>query len=280
MKNKDLSEIIFWTDIATPYRTTFYNTLEKKGLSFSVWYVNRKLRVRSWDIKKMLIKHKHIVGHGLSLTSNKYNFHFNPIFILKSCFLSKETTLILALSWNDFNVLFIVILKRLGIIKAKITFWSEANYLTLGARNKYWLKFIYRKWIYETTDAPQLASGKMTKDTFKEWKITNEKYIDLPNTIQEESFDINLLEINKRESYNPLVILIVARIIESIKGILNFLESIGTNRIKKVKIIIAGDGPDRKLIEDYIKNNNLEDYNRFKLENILNSINHAIKKRA
>ncbi len=33
-------------------------------------------------------------------------------------------------------------------------------------------------------------------------------------------------------------------------------------------------------IFDYIKNNNLEDYNRFKLENILNSINHAIKKRA
>ena len=42
------------------------------------------------------------------------------------------------------------------------------------------------------------------------------------------------------------------------------------------------DGPEAKFnsISDYIKNNNLEDYNRFKLENILNSINHAIKKRA
>jgi len=41
-------------------------------------------------------------------------------------------------------------------------------------------------------------------------------------------------------------------------------------------------GPEAKFnsISDYIKNNNLEDYNRFKLENILNSINHAIKKRA
>ena len=41
-------------------------------------------------------------------------------------------------------------------------------------------------------------------------------------------------------------------------------------------------GPEAKFnsISDYIKNNHLEDYNRFKLENILNSINHAIKKRA
>ena len=41
-------------------------------------------------------------------------------------------------------------------------------------------------------------------------------------------------------------------------------------------------GPEAKFnsISDYIKNNNLEDYNRFKLENILNSIDHAIKKRA
>ena len=41
-------------------------------------------------------------------------------------------------------------------------------------------------------------------------------------------------------------------------------------------------GPEAKFnsISDYLKNNNLEYYNRFKLEKILNSINHAIKKRA
>ena len=47
-------------------------------------------------------------------------------------------------------------------------------------------------------------------------------------------------------------------------------------------LVSKENGPEAKFnsISDYIKNNNLEDYNRFKLENILNSINHAIKKRA
>ena len=46
--------------------------------------------------------------------------------------------------------------------------------------------------------------------------------------------------------------------------------------------VLKENGPEAKFnsISDYIKNNSLEDYNRFKLENILNSINHAIKKRA
>ena len=41
-------------------------------------------------------------------------------------------------------------------------------------------------------------------------------------------------------------------------------------------------GPEAKyyFIVDYIKHNNLEDHNRFKLKEILNSIDHAIKKRA
>jgi len=40
-------------------------------------------------------------------------------------------------------------------------------------------------------------------------------------------------------------------------------------------------GPEPKYVSilEYIKNNNLQDHNRFKLEDILNSIDHALKKR-
>ena len=42
----------------------------------------------------------------------------------------------------------------------------------------------------------------------------------------------------------------------------------------------AGPSATFNSIFDYIQNNNLEDHNRFKLKEILNSIDHAIKKRA
>ena len=42
----------------------------------------------------------------------------------------------------------------------------------------------------------------------------------------------------------------------------------------------AGPSATFNSIFDYIKNNNLEDHNRFKLKEILNFIDHAIKKRA
>ena len=42
----------------------------------------------------------------------------------------------------------------------------------------------------------------------------------------------------------------------------------------------AGPSATFNSISDYIKNNSLDDTNRFKLEHILNSIDHAIKKRA
>ena len=42
----------------------------------------------------------------------------------------------------------------------------------------------------------------------------------------------------------------------------------------------AGPSATFNSIFDYIQNNNLEDHNRFKLKEILNYIDHAIKKRA
>jgi glycosyltransferase involved in cell wall biosynthesis len=253
-------KLIFWTDIATPYRTSFYNKLQRNNLSFTVWYMEPCVPSRPWKIHEMDIQHKFMLVKGFYLRIRNFNLFINLKLILWSLFLNKNDNIILALSWNDPNVIILSLLKRVGILRTQISFWSEANYLTNGARNDNKLKYLFRRFIYKSTDGVQLSSGRMTELTFKLWGVENQRYIKLPNTIEEERFYLTDTERLIRANMDVPVIVIVARLIENIKGILNFFKSIGIDRIKKVKIIIAGDGPDRLIIEQYITKNFLQDY--------------------
>jgi hypothetical protein len=72
--------------------------------------------------------------------------------LIKKIIKAGDIELILALSWNDLDVLILSFLKKFGIIKAKLHFWSEANHLTNGARNDNSLKKIIRKFVYNHPD--------------------------------------------------------------------------------------------------------------------------------
>ena len=255
------NKLIFWTDIPTPYRVSLYNKLKINKLNFEVWYSKSHVTSRYWRITNFKFKHNYILGRPVYFFFNKlsYHFFFSPFLILKAIKLQKIDDLILALSWNDFNVLIIIILKKIGLLKARISFWSEANYLTFGARNNYWLKTNYRIWIYNSIDGFELSAGYMTKLTFKKWGINKPFFIDFPNTIEEKNFFSNKKELELRLKNKKPIILIVARLIEKLKGIINFFQKLGLKRIKLAKFLIAGDGFDRIKLENYIKINKLED---------------------
>jgi glycosyltransferase involved in cell wall biosynthesis len=261
--------LFFWTDIPTPYRVSLYNKLKKNKLNFEVWYTKSHVISRYWRITNFKFKHNYILGRPIYFFLNKlsYHFFFSPLLIFKAIKLQKIDDLILALSWNDFNVFIIIILKKLGLLKARICFWSEANYLTFGARNDYWLKTNYRKWIYNSIDGFELSAGYMTKLTFEKWGINKPIFIDFPNTIEEDKFFLNKKELNSRLKNKKPTILIAARLIEKYKGIMNFFEKLGLKQIKLAKFLIAGDGFDRIKLVNYITINKL-DHNIILLGNI------------
>jgi glycosyltransferase involved in cell wall biosynthesis len=55
------------------------------------------------------------------------------------------------------------------------------------------------------------------------------------------------------------VIFISARLIERLKGLMNFFNALDFDEIRKARFVIAGDGEDRSLLEKYLRGRGLGD---------------------
>lgn len=254
-----MKKYIFLTNIPTPYRTSFYNDLFMCGLNFEVMYMRSTEGDRSWNIDPKLLKHPFYIDKSYYMMLGRYHLHINPKIVIKMI-KDKNAEFIIGGSWNDINVLLLVLLKRLKVINNVFHFWSEANYLTIGSMKDNLIKRLVRKFVFNSSTGFQISSGKMTELTFEKWGIRNKKFINLPNTIEEDKFIITSEKISERENNSLPIFFLPVRLIESIKGIINFLSSIGNENVRKGIFLIAGDGPDNNLIRSYIKSQNLNDH--------------------
>ena len=251
MKNDFEPSVVFFTNIATPYRTEFYNDLYAEEFNFEVWYMRDSVKYRPWVLSKMPIKHPYYVNNGIYFQIKNFPLFFNPGLLFKALY-KQKTDLILGLSWNDPDVLILIILKRMGFLHSRIHFWSEANHLTIGSRRDNFFKKILRKFVYNAVDGVQLRSGKMTEITMNVWGINPQKYVDLPNTIQELKINFDNKFLDEKDQTNTVNILMVARLTENLKGIINFFKALSNKDISDCQFYIAGDGNDKQLIQDYI----------------------------
>jgi glycosyltransferase involved in cell wall biosynthesis len=100
----------------------------------------------------------------------------------------------------------------------------------------------------------------MTQITLKKWGVNVQKIVPLPNTIQENKYLlIDELKIKRFTNEIPTVF-ISARLIERLKGIINFLSAFDDNDFLKFKIIIAGSGEDKDIIIKYINERAISKY--------------------
>lgn len=242
-------DILFYTNIPTPYRTYFYNKLFEHFPRFQVWYQRDNAPYRSWKLEDFKMMHPHFNGNGVYFKIRGFHF-FSSIRLIVKLLSSRPKLIILGLGWNDIDALIIIFLKKVGVLKCQICFWSEANHLTLGAKNDYLLKRIIRAFIYNRLEL-HIRSGRMTEITLNKWGVKQQNFIRLPNCIDEGVFS---KKHERKQDANSIVILIAARIIERLKGIINFLDAIPIEIYSKIVIKIAGDGEDMLLLRDYINN--------------------------
>lgn len=250
---------VFIQNLISPYRSHFFNCLNKQDNSFKVYYLSKTEADRNWDLNKIPINHDlWIDKFGFYKKVPGFHIHINPILVLKTLFSTKINNIILCVAYCDISIMTLVLAKKLHLTTKRYFFWAEANYLTNGARNESKLKKLIRKWVFSSIDGGIIIPGKMSEITFEKWEIPVKNYIYLPNTINDKSLQFNAN--NNRENNTRPIFLIPIRIIESLKGALNFFNAIGSDNIRKALFIIAGDGEDKEKYQEYILEHNYSDY--------------------
>jgi glycosyltransferase involved in cell wall biosynthesis len=257
--NKFGIKYIFLQNILTPYRISLFDELHRAGFNFEVYYMRQTEADRHWSIDQSTLRHPFYMDRGFYRMVGRFHLHVNPRLIAKLIAV-KDAELILGASWNDLNVLFLVMLKRLGLLRKQVHFWSEANYLTIGARNDYWFKRALRKFVFHASDGSLIIPGKMSEVTFAKWEIRDKAFVRLPNTIEEEKFQITSAGLARRKQNEMPTFLISARLVEKLKGLLNFFGTITDEGVRQAHFLIAGDGPDRGEIQRYIDSRGLADH--------------------
>lgn len=254
MKNK---KVYFFTNIIPPYRVFFYNKLEeaRKGsnFDFEVFFMRETESNRNWTINLNDLKFKYKIGKGLYFDFKGFFFHFNPLLIRD--LIKSNDEIILGGSWNNPNVMLIAFLKSIGLAKNKLSVWSEANYLTNDSQSKNKLRDFLKKWFFKQIDGKFIIPGEMSAKSFAKWNIPIHDIVYLPNVVSTTVFNTDKVICEENEF--PIFFL-VARLEENIKGIRNFMDSVGIENLKKITLKIAGTGTSYNEYAKYIKDNNLE----------------------
>lgn len=250
---------VFIQNIVSPYRARFFNSLAEQDESFATYYLSKTEADRNWDLSKISMEHNHWIDRwGIYFMLKGFHIHINPVLICKTLFSRKIKNVILCVSYCDVSIIALCLAKKIRLTKKRYFFWAEANYLTNGARKESSFKKRLRSWVFSTVDGAMVIPGKMSEITFAKWGIPVERFIQLPNTIDDNA--MQFVPNNTRAENKLPVFIIPIRIIESLKGALNFFDAIREENVKKAKFVIAGDGEDKKMYEEYILKNGYSEH--------------------
>lgn len=240
--------ILFVTNIPTPYRQHFYNSLASeiasRGGKLRVTFCRKTEPNREWivDLAKAQFDHRILPGYMLTLPDAYVHTNFE---IIGEILKFRPDVVIFAGSWL-FPTMWLgrLICRRLRI---PTVFWSEGH--PDATRRKSWLVSALRTWIIRGFDAfacPNELSYTWAVRTAND--LRRREYIRLPNTIDEKIFSsVQPSSLMKRNEFGlagtSIVFVTVCRL-ESSKGVIELSKCIVELREagKDCALIVVGNG--------------------------------------
>lgn len=264
-----MNKFVIITDIPTPYRVYFFSQLYRELLSrniqLEVLFFANSVPIRYWKIDTDKLEFPSRVVRGVHLHIGSNSIHFNPA-IVWSVLASPPKWLLVGGGWHMPTCFLSILVAKMFCSGRCITMlWAEAN--KYSTKRKHGIAAFIRRIIVNSVDMLAVP-GQMAIDTIRnEWNIKNQRFILLPNLIDDKKFfnskKLNTSKVLLKEhaprikvSSEDIILLWPARLHENTKGILNFLipvKSILSG--SDLKILIAGEGPDKTKIERWIADN-------------------------
>ncbi|TDD77014.1 glycosyltransferase family 4 protein [Flavobacterium caseinilyticum] len=252
------------TNIPTPYRTAFFNTLQqellKVGQSLHVVYCSKTETGRHWQFNPEENNYVFTFLKGWHPEFKGFYPHVN-IGLLSHLTKLKPDWIMLAGSWNAPATITVILNKRK--LNCPVIFWSEGHFDAQMRANKY-IDFL-RKTVLNKLDYFVVPNVKS-----KEYILHYNKsaIIDfLPNTIDESFFSLSKndsKEQNRKLKKLPIdkTILILVSSLDKRKGVLDFYEAFKKSKKDTLYVVQIGTGEFYDTLKERLIADNLSEQYR------------------
>jgi glycosyltransferase involved in cell wall biosynthesis len=251
------------TNIPTPYRMHMFRNLheefERRGCTFKVLFMAKTEAGRSWRFSPRDFLFPYTIAKGVHLAIGRATWHCNPGAIM-DILRRPPACLILSGAWAQPTSAALTYLAALARPRPMTLIWAEANAASI--RHQTGVIAHARRHVMRRADG-FVVPGRIAEDTIRE---TNpgaaSRFLRLPNMVDEQVFGRSVQDLRPqcrelRTEFGltdaDFILLWPARLQEETKGILNFLRAVSDLFTPQVKVLIAGDGPDRPAIYDWIR---------------------------
>ncbi len=260
MKGGRDRRLVCITDVPTPYRNHLFAALHKelagRGIRFEVWFMAARAPDRFWTFDAGPWCFEHAIARGIHPAVNGWAYHLNPG-ILWRLVASPPRWILLGGAWGQPTTFLSALCGRLR--RSLVIFWSEANRDATTRRSG--PIAAARRAVLRLADAFAVP-GSIARSTIGEdWSVGDRRFVPLPNVVDECVFSIARPDAAERARRlrqfgvppNARVFFWPARLHEPSKGIINFLDAVRGELTGNDVIIIAGEGPDRARIEQWLQ---------------------------
>jgi len=260
------NKLVCVTDVPTPYRVHMFDAMarefEKRGIAFEVYFMARTVPIRSWEFTPSEWHFVHHFSGGIHWTRGSTTFHLNPSVVYRIV-RDAPRWLLVGGGWHLPTSMALIGARTL-MGAGTTLLWSEANRASMSFRTG--IVNGVRQLVANRADAIAVP-GKIAAETVRDdWGLKDKPLVPLPNLIDEDLFGARVAQLRARRSElrqslgvpnDDFLVLWPARLDEQTKGILNFLRAIEASVCPGVKILIAGEGPDRRDIESWLASSSI-----------------------